>query len=213
VEQTWVKYTSQQLKRFHHTPSPVLYMPSMLTVWYIKSTACVVWACIYYLWFIFLFSKRERGPSVQIDLSLELSDVWVWPSNGHRWPEPWSSSMETSSRVWSVYICLLEKRPPSYKECWKCSSRHFSLDMMESSAHFSESVNQLNFLALWLLLWLSRPEFVLRGWLAGSLLNISQVRSQVVACLMNKGLVVCFCKEGLPSPFLSPAQDSAVSFY
>jgi hypothetical protein len=57
--------------------------------------------------------------------------------------------------------------------------------MMESSAHFSESVNQLNFLALWFLLWLSRPEFVLRGWLAGSLLNISQVRSQVFACLMN----------------------------
>ena len=37
---------------------------------------------------------------------------------------------------------------------------------MESSAHFSESVNQLKFLALWLLLWLSRPEFVLRGWLS-----------------------------------------------
>lgn len=51
-----------------HPFPPVLYMLSMLTVWYIKSTACVVWACIYYLWFIFLFIKRERDPSVQIDL-------------------------------------------------------------------------------------------------------------------------------------------------
>ncbi|KAI5589408.1 hypothetical protein BDE02_05G160800 [Populus trichocarpa] len=61
--------------------------------------------------------------------------------------------------------------------------------MMESSAHFSESVNQLNFLALWFLLWLSRPEFVLRGWLAGSLLNISQVVT-LMTCAFSFDVVV-----------------------
>ncbi|KAJ6998194.1 hypothetical protein NC653_014407 [Populus alba x Populus x berolinensis] len=80
---------------------------------------------------------------------------------------------------------------------------------MESSAHFSESVNQLKFLALWLLLWLAGLNL---SCVAGSLLNIGQVRSQVFACLMNKGLV-CFCEEGLPSLFLSPAQGRTLSFY
>lgn len=73
--------------------------------------------------------------------------------------------------------------------------------MMESSAHFSESVNQLNFLALWFLLWLSRPEFVLRGWLAGWLSSEHQSGEISSVCMPDELGSGVFLRGGLAFSF------------
>ena len=135
--------------------------------------------------------ERERDGETGIFQfrSILISDVW--PINGNGWPKPRSSSMAPEGEF-DQYIYASLIKTQNYEYRWSAANYwHFSLNMMEVV------LTSLN-----LSIWLSPPEIVLHGWLAGLLLNINQVRSQVFACLMSKWSGV-FLQRGLAFFLLS----------